>query len=133
MENAIGRIKRKLLLFLRVHGLENWPKYLKRIVNSINNLPQKAIGNLKPADITSNKQDLQIDEARQKLGVHQFFSKRTDVKADQKSLKVGSYCYLALPKTTYGSKGSDWQVSFFNVEEKSVYLKKYIFLVRTII
>ena len=77
----------------------NWPKYLKRVTNAINNSPNSAIGGLKPGSINSTMDSTRIDE---KIGFKEDVpveeQKKNQVKYERQnkktSIQVGNYVYL---------------------------------------
>ncbi len=82
---------------MRTLMTENWPKYLRSVVQAINNSPNTAIGGLCPSSIKSPMDDPKIDE---KIGFHDDIPVETQKKnqkqyeKNKKKLQVGNYVYL---------------------------------------
>ncbi len=76
---------------------QNWPKYLRYIVNAINNSPNTAIGGLRPAQIKSSMDDPLIDK---RIGFHDDVpvevQKKNQKKYEKqkKNLQVGNYVFM---------------------------------------
>jgi hypothetical protein len=100
-ENAIGRVKRKLYMFLRTNLSKNWVSNIQKIVDGFNNTPAKKLGWLKPNEITSPLDTIRVKEAREKYHIKVYTEPSfEDQLKNQKAflssndLKVKDFVYL---------------------------------------
>jgi hypothetical protein len=85
---------------------KDWPLYLPQIIKNLNCLPNKAIGGLRPQDITGPKDDPIIDEAKLAAGKEiqnetHYYDWKSNQLAYNKSnveLKKGNYVYVGFPR-----------------------------------
>ncbi len=81
----------------------NWPKYLNRVITSINNSPNSAIGGIKPALIKSQTDGVIID---QKIGVMPDVPVKVQkenqkkYEEDKNLIQVGNFVYLDFAPST---------------------------------
>jgi hypothetical protein len=114
-ENAIGRIKRKLYMLLRSQLNHNWVAALGKVVSSFNNTPTKSIGWLKPNDIKSKIDSIEVNEQRREHGIEVYkeptFKEQLQLQKheDPKSFKINDYVYLDFDQKTF-DKSFDTQV-----------------------
>ena len=114
-------IKRRLYRLCRTLFTKNWPLYLQKTVQAINNSPNSAIGFLKPSEISSPMDDPKIDA---KIGIPEDvpFQKQEENQRNYERekffLQVGDHVFLDFPPTTM-EKGFDSPVS-----QKSFYAQQ---------
>ncbi len=93
-------MKRKLYRLTRTLRTPDWPKYLRKIVQGINNTPNRAIGNLRPSEIKSPIDDPKIDAV---VGIPEDVpfkvqrQKQQEYTQDKSLLQVGDYVYMDFP------------------------------------
>lgn len=107
-------VKRRLYRLLRALLITDWPKYLRKTVEAINNSPNSAIGYLKPVDIKSSYDDPKIDKAvgfPKDVPVKEQKQRQKAYENDQSQLQVGDHVYLDFPPATM-EKGFDTPVRF---------------------
>lgn len=119
-ESAIKRVKRKLYLFLRTHLTQHWTKYIQQVCDSINQIPLKRIGFLRPESIKDETGSVEVENS---LKSHNLpipkeptfqtqieNSKKYEKEAQQnvKLLKVGDFVYKNLNESLF-SKSFDIQ------------------------
>ena len=101
-EHSILLVKTKLFRIMRTHLTDTWPSFLKIVVQNINNLPNIAIGGLKPAEIETPEDTPLIDKAlgyksdvtyEQQILNQSNYEKRTDL------LQVGQCVFIDFPPT----------------------------------
>ncbi len=84
---------------------KDWPQYLNSVVSAINNLPNKAIGGIRPADIKTRMDTPKIDRA---IGVAKditFQEQKKNQKAyeaNKKNLQVGDHVHVDFGPATFG-------------------------------
>ena len=62
-ESSIFRVKRKLYIYLRIQLSKNWKECIQDVVNSLNNIPLKRLGYLKPSSITNVTSSVLVDQS----------------------------------------------------------------------
>ena len=121
-EHGIYLVKRRLYTQMRTTYSQNWPKFLPLITQAVNNTKNPAIGNLRPADITSPLQDPLIDEAIGFPAVPSIEEFENNQKTYEKSrflLQVGNYVYADEKEGKDAFyKSFDVQVTFSNTKNK---------------
>ncbi len=104
-ERAIQTVKQKLYRLLRTLMTKDWPQYLNAVVSAINKLPNKAIGGLRPADITSKLDTPKIDRA---IGVAEDVTYEEQQKnqktyeTNKKNIQVGDHVHVDFGPATFG-------------------------------
>jgi len=111
-ERYIFLVKRRLYMLLRSKLSENWVKYLPQVVKSLNDLPLKKLGYLKPKEITNEASSVAVSEAKKQHSIPTFvqpsFEQQTlQYEADltsKKSLKVGDYVHKQFDSKLFDKK-----------------------------
>ena len=112
-DSLFQMVKRRLYRLCRSLRTENWPKYLAKVVEALNNTPNSAIGYLKPVEIKSPLDDPKVDSA---VGgapedVPVAEQKANQIKYEEgNDLQVNDHVYLDFPPSTM-AKGFDTPVS----------------------
>lgn len=100
-ERYIYLVKRRLYMLLRSKLSKNWVKYLPMVIQSLNNLPIKKLGFLKPKNIVSEKSSVYVDKALEKYSImkvkqptfeEQLQNEHFD-SVNFKTFKIGDYVY----------------------------------------
>ena len=105
-------VKCRLYRLCRTLLTQDWPKYIYRVVESLNNTPNSAIGFLKPSEIKSAEDDPKVDAA---IGVPQDISfqeqqqNQKKYENDKTKLQVNDFVYKEFPVTPL-EKGFDTKV-----------------------
>ncbi len=116
-------VKRRLYRLCRVLLTNNWPKYLKTVVQALNNTPNKAIGFLKPSEIKSPLDDPKIDAV---VGVPEDITFQDQIRnqesyeSETKNLQIGDHVFMDFPPATL-QKSFDSPVC-------CLYLNMYIYI-----
>jgi len=120
-EAAIFRVKRKLYMYLRANLSKNWKAVIDKVVESLNNIPQKRLGYLTPNNITDVTSSALVDKNLQNNGLQvpkepTFSEQRKNQEeyqlratTNENLLKKGDYVYLKLKEEVFG-KSFDIQV-----------------------
>jgi hypothetical protein len=114
-ESAILRIKRKLYMMLRSQLTQDWPKYLKKVVDSFNDTPIKKLGWLAPSSINSKLDSLKVSDAQKKHNIQVLkeptLEEQMKSQREQKNtrFKVNDYVYLTFNEKLF-DKSYDVQV-----------------------
>ncbi len=93
-------VKRRLYRLCRTLLTKNWPKYLKLVVQALNDTPNSAIGFLRPNEIKSPLDDPKIDAV---IGVPEdiTFSNQAEnqskYEADSTKLQRGDHVFMDFP------------------------------------
>ena len=131
VESAIKRVKRKLYIFLRSHLTQHWTKYFKDVINSLNLIPMKKLGNLRPIEIQNEAGSVLIDKSLKsnnipipkdptyKIQLKSAQNYENESRINPKLLKTGDYVYKNIKEDLF-SKSFDIQVKslhdqFFNI------------------
>jgi len=101
VERFIYILKRKLYMLLRSKLSENWVKFLPNVVASLNRVPRKRLGFLRPIDISNEASSVAVSQAKEKLSIAtlrqpNIFQQKKNEKADslnKTSLKKDDYVY----------------------------------------
>lgn len=112
VERYIYLVKRKLYMLLRSKLSENWVKYLPIIVKSMNEMPLKKLGYLKPVDITNEADSASVDIAKSNILMPTykqptFLEQKNNAKSDSesmKTLKIGDYVYKQFDEKIFDKK-----------------------------
>lgn len=120
-EAAIFRVKRKLYIFLRANLSKHWTEYIQKVVESLNNIPLKRLGYLRPNDITDITSSVLVDNKLKENGLpipkeptynEQRLSQiNYENRANENNdmIKAGDYVYLKIKEDIFG-KSFDIQV-----------------------
>lgn len=121
VESGIFRVKRKLYVFLRSHLKRNWSDYINLVVDSLNAIPLKKLGYLKPNQITNESSSIEVDKnlLANNLAIPKeptYSEQKQNQVAYEKSanenlLRVGDYVYLRQYEPKFG-KSFDIQEHF---------------------
>lgn len=110
-ERYIYFVKRKLYMILRSQLSENWPKYIKFVVDGYNNTPLKKLGYLTPNDIQSEKEsvDVRLNKNLSNISIYKqptFENQLENAKTfkNEKSLQVGDFCYKFYDENLFNKK-----------------------------
>lgn len=111
-ERYIYYVKRKLFLILRSQLSENWPKFIRDVVNGYNNTPLKKLGFLTPNDIKSEKEsvDVQVNKNLQNIETYRQpnLAKQNENKEQYETkknkLQIGDYCYKFFDEKVFDKK-----------------------------
>ena len=131
VESAIKRVKRKLYIFLRSHLTQHWTKYFQDVINSLNLIPMKKLGNLRPIEIQNEAGSVLIDKSLKsnnipipkdptyKIQLKSAQNYENESRINPKLLKTGDYVYKNIKEDLF-SKSFDIQVKslhdqFFNI------------------
>jgi len=117
-EAAIFRVKRKLYMYLRAHLTKNWKTYIHKIVDSLNNIPQKRLGFLTANDITDVTSSVLVDRKLIENGLippkdvtySEQIKNQKSYEEDNSKLQKGDYVYLKNKEDLFG-KSFDVQVN----------------------
>ncbi len=96
-EHAILIIKRRLFRLMRTLLTKDWPHYLPKVVEAINNSKNPAIGGLLPAEIKSNVDDVLVDAAvglQEDVDFEKQKKNQAAYERKQNNLQVGDYVYV---------------------------------------
>lgn len=101
VENKIRIIKRLLYMQLRDNLSQNWPELLPKVVENYNNTPLKHLGYMKPNDIQTIADSLEVRNAQAKHNVviynepnfRQQIQNQLDYTNKSTGFKVGDYVY----------------------------------------
>jgi len=112
VERMIYVVKRKLYLILRSQLTENWVKYIRVVVNSYNNTPLKKLGYLRPNDITSEKESVDVDYYKQKHNIETYKQPNFEEQAKNEKkyeeslnrLQKNDYCYKFYDEKLFNKK-----------------------------
>ncbi len=118
-EHSILLVKQKLYKLLRGMLTHNWVKYLPIVVQSLNNTPMKKLGWLKPSSITSEKDSVNVRNAKLENNIDSysepdFRTQRKNQEVYEQSssnLKPGDFVYLDFDEKIF-DKSFDVSVSF---------------------
>ena len=94
-ENSIGRLKRRMVNFMRSAKTKNWKKVLPKVTNAINSTVNSSIGGLKPIDVQGEDRNSIIIDRLKVLG--KYKAPRTLSEEDlelKKDLKKRKYKYF---------------------------------------
>jgi len=111
-ERYIFLVKRRLYMLLRSKLSENWVKYLPIVVKSLNDLPLKKLGFLKPKDIINEASTVAVTEAKKLELIPTFKQPTFDEQKirfsedlfDTKTLKIGDYVYKQFDSKLFDKK-----------------------------
>jgi len=109
-ERYIYIVKRKLYMLLRSQLSENWVKFIKVVVEGFNNTPIKKLGYLKPNEIKSERDSVQIDinnSSKASSYLPSFTIQQTNQKLyeDNKNLlQPGDFCYKFYDEKLFDKK-----------------------------
>jgi len=102
-------VKRKLFMILRSELSEDWPKYIKLVVEGLNNTPLKKLGYLKPIEILNEKTsvDVQVNKKIHNIPTYRqpdFESQVKNVEEYKGELQIGDYCYKFYDEKLFDKK-----------------------------
>lgn len=131
-EWGILNIKKRLYKMLRGNLTQDWPQFIKKVVNDHNNTPLKKLGWLKPNDINNEFDSIKVENAQKQINYHPYREPKLDIRTknqlsyenDNTKLQKGSYVYLDFKETLFG-KSFDVQVCkflYFAKKEKETVL-----------
>lgn len=112
VERYIFLVKKKLFMLLRSELSENWVKYIKLVVNSMNKTPIKKLGYLAPNDISSERDSVSVDIRKRELNIssesYPTFEEQNQLSASYqdttKNLKKGDYVYKQYNEKLFDKK-----------------------------
>lgn len=137
-EAAIFRVKRKLYIFLRSKLSKHWTEFIQQIVESLNNIPLKRIGYLKPNDITDVTSSYFVDQRLKANGLpipkEPTYKKQQQnqtnyeklAKHNENLIKTGDYVYLKQKEDVFG-KSFDIQVLFSFLTQNFTFKAQFSF------
>jgi len=96
-------------MVLRSELSEDWPKYINLVVQGLNNTPLRKLGYLKPNDINSEKNsvDVQVNKKVHNISTYRqpnFESQLKNVQEFKSELKVGDFCYKFYDEKLFDKK-----------------------------
>ena len=102
-ENSIGRLKRRMVNYMRSSKTQNWKKFLPKVTKALNSTVNASIGGLKPIDVQGEDGDSIIIDRLKVLGKYKpprtLSEENLELKKDLKKRKYknfrpGSYVLL---------------------------------------
>ena len=101
-EHIIYLIKRRLYMMMRSEVSTDWPQFLPLVVDALNKKPIKFLGNISPAEINSELDDVKIRDAQQqnKTTVYQEPTWKEQNKSQENyprsanAFQIGQHVYL---------------------------------------
>ena len=130
-ESAIFRVKRKLYIFLRANLSQHWSEYIEQIVDSLNEIPLKRLGFLRPNDITDITSSVKVDAALRSNNLsvpkeptyeeqnknQKQYDKKSEINSQM--LQKGDYVYLKQSEDIFGKsfdiQGETFELSIFEL------------------
>lgn len=101
-EHAIYLVKSRLFKLLRSKLSDDWPKYLKFVVDALNERPLERIGFKKPSEINSLDDNIVVQEAWKNKNITPFeepswknqAKNEKNYEKSKNPFKVGTFVYL---------------------------------------
>ncbi len=129
-ERSIQIVKQRLYRLLRTLLTNDWPKYLQQIVKGINNSPHKAIGGLRPSEITKRTDGPKIDAA---VGVPEdvSFQEQEDnqkkYEREKRNIQVNDYVHVDFGPSTFERGFDSKNYQLFKVIRVDAGKKPYLY------
>ena len=101
-EHAIYLIKTRLYMIMRSEVSTDWPKFLPSVVEALNEMPQKKLGNFSPSEINNELDDAKVHDAQKRKHIKvyeepdwkQQDQNQEDYLKSKNQLQIGRHVYL---------------------------------------